>query len=154
MPAWPSNTFWRYVALESPGWVLAGLVLWLLVRHADLAAWIAAALWAVWVAKDFALYPFLRDAYEHGDPDATAALIGRSGHARGRLAPQGYVRVGAELWRAELAPGCEAAEAGAAVRVRSVRGLTLVVEPEPDPSGGPGSAQPPRRPARTAGGAP
>jgi membrane protein implicated in regulation of membrane protease activity len=38
------------------------------------------------------------------------------------------VRIGAELWRAELAPGSPAVESGALVRVREVRGLTLVVE--------------------------
>ena len=140
----PSRTFARYVALEAPGWLLAALVLWLLVEHAGLAPWIAAVLLALWVAKDFALYPFLRDAYEVGDPDPSAALIGRTGQARGRLAPGGYVRVGAELWRAELAPGCGDVAAGDPVRVRSVRGLTLVVEP-----GGEDPVSKPAEPARS-----
>jgi membrane protein implicated in regulation of membrane protease activity len=118
------------VGLEAPGWVLAALVLWLLVGHAGLAPWIAATLGTLWVVKDIALYPWLRDAYELGDPDATALMIGRSGEARQRLSPDGYVRVGSELWRAELAPGCASVEVGASVRVRSVSGLTLVVEPD------------------------
>lgn len=124
-----SRTFVRYVALEAPGWMLAGLVLWFLVDQTGLAPWIGAALWALWFAKDIALFPWLRDAYEEGDPDATVALIGRTGLARKRLAPHGYVRIGSELWRAELAPGCPDVEAGGSVRVQSVRGLTLVVEP-------------------------
>jgi membrane protein implicated in regulation of membrane protease activity len=114
---------------EAPGWMLAGLVLWFLVDQTGLAPWIGAALWALWFAKDIALFPWLRDAYEEGDPDATVALIGRTGLARKRLAPHGYVRIGSELWRAELAPGCPDVEAGGSVRVQSVRGLTLVVEP-------------------------
>ena len=122
------RTFVRYVVLEAPGWVVAAAVLWLLVEHAGLALWIAAVAWAAWVAKDFALYPWLREAYEAGDPDATAPLVGRIGSARERIDPRGYVRIGAELWRAELAPGSAAIEAGGKVRVREVRGLTLVVE--------------------------
>lgn len=122
------RTFARYVALEAPGWVLAAWVLWLLVDKAGLAPWLAGLLWTLWVAHDFVLYPWLRDAYEPGDPDATAPLLGRTGLARERLDPTGYVRIGAELWRAELSPGCAAIETGAGVRVLAVRGLTLVVE--------------------------
>ncbi len=133
----PSRTFLRYVALEAPGWVVAGALLWLLVARAGLAPWIAWLLGGAWIAKDFVLYPWLRDAYEVGDPDATAALVGRTGLARDRLAPEGYVRLGSELWRARLGPGCDAVEPGARVRVRSVSGLTLVVEPQgPQVAGG------------------
>jgi membrane protein implicated in regulation of membrane protease activity len=123
------RTFVRYLALEAPGWLLAAWVLWLLADREFVAPWLAALAWALFVIKDFALYPWLRDAYALGDPDATAPLIGRTGEARDRLAPSGYVRIGAELWRAELAPGSAAVESGALVRVREVRGLTLVVEP-------------------------
>jgi membrane protein implicated in regulation of membrane protease activity len=121
-------TFARYVALEAPGWVIAAGVLWWLAAHAVVAPWIGALLWAGFVLKDFALYPWLRDAYALGDPDAAAPLVGRTGLARERLDPSGYVRVGAELWRAELAPGAAAIEPGGRVRVRAVRGLTLIVE--------------------------
>jgi membrane protein implicated in regulation of membrane protease activity len=122
------RTFARYLALEAPGWVLSAWLLWLLVEKAGLAPWLGGLLWTLWVAKDFALYPRLRDAYEVGEPDATAPLLGRIGLARQRLDPTGYVRIGAELWRAELAPGSAAIEPGSRVRVRAVRGLTLVVE--------------------------
>jgi membrane protein implicated in regulation of membrane protease activity len=127
----PSRTFLRYVGLEAPGWGLAGVVLWLVVEHAGLEPWIAAALLALWIGKDFALYPWLRDAYEAGDPDPTASLVGRVATTRDRLAPSGWVRLGAELWRAELAPGCQPVDPGATVRVHAVRGFTLVVEPGP-----------------------
>jgi membrane protein implicated in regulation of membrane protease activity len=122
------STFARYLALEAPGWVLAGCLLWLLVESFGLAVWLAVLGWVIWVAKDFAMYPWLREAFEVGEADASALLIGRTGLARERIAPSGYVRIGAELWRAELAPGAAAIESGAAVRVREVRGLTLVVE--------------------------
>jgi membrane protein implicated in regulation of membrane protease activity len=122
------RTFVRYVALQVPGWVLAAWVAWWLAAKAGLAPWLAALGWALFVIKDFALYPWLRDAYAVSDPAASALLVGRTGVARERLDPSGYVRVGAELWRAELAPGCAAIDAGARVRVREVQGLTLIVE--------------------------
>ena len=118
----------RYVALEAPGWVLAAGVAWWLAAKAGVAPWLAALGWAVFVVKDFALYPWLRDAYAAGNPDASAQLVGRTGLARERIDPSGYVRIGAELWRAELAAGGTPIEAGASVRVREVRGLTLIVE--------------------------
>lgn len=122
------RTFVRYVAFQAAGWVLAAWVAWWLVAKAGLAPWLAALGCALFVIKDFALYPWLRDAYAVSDPAATALLVGRTGVARERIDPSGYVRVGAELWRAELAPGCAAIDAGARLRVREVRGLTLIVE--------------------------
>ncbi len=52
------------------------------------------------------------------------ALLGAVAEVVEPCNPDGWVRVGGELWRAR----CEAgAEAGARVRVRAVDGLTLVV---------------------------
>ena len=122
------RTFVRYLALEAPGWAIAAAVSWALVAYAGLAPWIAGLLWTLYVAKDFAMYPWLRDAYAASDPDASALLVGRTGVARERLAPTGYVRVGAELGAPELVPGAAPIEPGACVRVREVQGLTLFVE--------------------------
>ncbi len=125
-----SRTLARYLALQAPGWALVGVVLHALVAWGWIAPRLAIALGALWVAKDLALYPWLRRSYEDGPADAGAALVGRSAVARDRLAPRGWVRLGSERWRAELAPGSAPVEAGAAVRVVAVRGLTLVVEPD------------------------
>jgi membrane protein implicated in regulation of membrane protease activity len=122
-----SRTFAKYVLLEMPGWLIAAGVLLLGVERWELSPRLAGALFALWVGKDFVLYPVLRVAYEDVSPDATVGLVGALGTARERLDPSGYVRVGSELWRAELI-GSEAAESGDAVRVRAVRGLTLEVE--------------------------
>ncbi len=54
-----------------------------------------------------------------------AGLIGQTGIARGRLAPEGQVAVQGELWRA-VAEG-EPVEEGAQVRIVDVQGLTLKV---------------------------
>jgi membrane protein implicated in regulation of membrane protease activity len=54
------------------------------------------------------------------------ALVGKVGVAASDLWPEGQVRVGGELWRARCAGGCDT---GTKVVVRSVEGLTLVVDP-------------------------
>ena len=56
----------------------------------------------------------------------TDALVGVTGVAIDDLFPEGQVRVNGEIWRARCEAGCDA---GAAVVVRAVNGLTLEVEP-------------------------
>jgi membrane protein implicated in regulation of membrane protease activity len=56
----------------------------------------------------------------------TDALLGLTGVAVGDLFPEGQVKVNGEIWRARCEAGCDA---GAAVVVRAVNGLTLEVEP-------------------------
>jgi membrane protein implicated in regulation of membrane protease activity len=55
-------------------------------------------------------------------------LVGRTAEVRVACKPLGQVFVDGELWAAECAAG---ADAGTRVRIRRVRGLTLVVEPTP-----------------------
>ncbi len=58
------------------------------------------------------------------------AVLGKTGVVTKRIPPRdtGLVKVGAEEWRAELAPGDEAArEVGATITVSSVEGVTLKV---------------------------
>lgn len=54
------------------------------------------------------------------------SLVGKIGVAVGRLWPEGQVKVNGEIWKARCDGGCEA---GTAVVVRGVDGLTLDVEP-------------------------
>ena len=54
------------------------------------------------------------------------ALIGKDAEVVTPCLPEGQVRLAGELWRARCDAG---ADAGALVRVRSLDGLTLVVEP-------------------------
>ena len=53
-------------------------------------------------------------------------LVGETGVAVGELWPTGQVRVNGEIWQARCEGGCDS---GTAVVVRSVEGLTLVVDP-------------------------
>jgi membrane-bound serine protease (ClpP class) len=53
-------------------------------------------------------------------------LVGRKGVAVGELWPAGQVRIDGEIWQARCDGGCDP---GTEVVVRSVEGLTLVVDP-------------------------
>ncbi len=128
----------KYVVFQVPGAVGAVGVLWALVRWWELEPWIAALLFGLWVVKDIVLFPVLRIGYESQGAGAEAIMVGASGVAQEDLRPDrvGYVRVGAELWRARLDGGSTAAEIrqGTRVRVTALRDLTLSVEALPDES--------------------
>ena len=120
----------KYLLLQIPGWVLAAMGLWLLRQWIGLSLWAAVGLFLVWVIKDLALYPFVRRAYEGKSRTGDERLIGAEGIVEEQLAPSGYVRVGAELWRAEAMRVDEPIPRGSRVRVHAVRGLTLLIEPQ------------------------
>jgi membrane protein implicated in regulation of membrane protease activity len=106
------------------------MCLWFLWQWIDLSLWAMVGLFLVWVIKDLTLYPFVRRAYEGKSRTGHERLIGAEGIVEEQLAPSGYVRVGAELWRAEAMRGDEPIARGSRVRIHAVRGLTLLIEPE------------------------
>jgi len=127
------RVFARYLVLQIPGQFIAGVTLVMLVRWTELTPMLAGLLFVLWVIKDLVMYPVTRIAYERQEGGQGAdALLGALGVAQEDLAPEqiGYVRVGAELWRARLRGG-ERVARGAAVVVTEVSGLTLQVEPAP-----------------------
>ena len=125
------RTLARYVAFQAPGWFAAALLLGACVEWLGLfPASLGLALFALFLLKDALLYPFVRKSYERRHPVVGEGLVGARGVVQRDLAPRGWVRIGAELWQAQLAPGHASAAAGAPVRVREVRDLTLLVEPE------------------------
>ena len=69
-------------------------------------------------------------AYEQGSPHGIEAMKGIFGVAEERLAPEGYIRVRGELWRARVARSDMIIEEGTKVLVVGGRGLTLSVEPQ------------------------
>ncbi len=146
-----SRVLAKYLLFQVPGLVGAVAVLWALVRWWELEPWIAVLLLGLWIVKDIALFPVLRIGYETRGAGADVALVGASGVAQEDLRPDrvGYVRVGAELWRARLDGASAAAEIrqGAPVRVTALQDLTLTVEalPESVPDGVPGTETPVRR---------
>ena len=134
------SPFWRYTALQVPGWVLALAVGWWIHTSFDTSAWVAPGLLAAWVAKDMALYPLLRNAYEVNEAPPIERLIGRRGVAVERLAPSGYVRIGGELWRARasnaapIAPNLTVEVVGAEGLILAVRHAAPAVDTRSAPS--------------------
>jgi membrane-bound serine protease (ClpP class) len=59
-------------------------------------------------------------------------LVGDLGEVREPLDPEGQVFIEGALWRARVANRGSRIDVGNRVRVKSVDGLTLVVEPAPD----------------------
>jgi membrane-bound ClpP family serine protease len=125
------HVFARYLVAEAPGWIVLGVVLAVLVRVWDLGLPVAALLLGLWILKDLALFPVLRIAYEPGGGSGGAEnLLGALAEATTPIAPEGWVRIGAERWRARVAGAAVAR--GATVRVKAVQGLELLVEAVPD----------------------
>ena len=118
----------RYLLFQVPGWLVVGGALAAAMRWWELPAPWALAGFAAWLAKDAVLYPIVRRAYE---PDGRAPHGPIGGHGVAETAidgEEGWVRVGPERWRARTAPGAGPIAAGAAVRVRGLRGHVLEVE--------------------------
>jgi membrane-bound ClpP family serine protease len=125
------GTLPRYVLFQLPGWALAALAAAALVRWDVVDATVAGGLFALWVVKDFALYPLVRHAYGPGGTGGATDLVGREAVACGDLAPGGFVRVRGELWQAELLAGETWIARGDRVEIRGVDGRVLQVARRP-----------------------
>jgi membrane-bound ClpP family serine protease len=124
------RVFARYLAFELPSWVALVVLLAILMRVWDLSLAMAAAVLALWVAKDLLLFPVLRIAYEpSGGSGGPENLIGALGTVSAPLDPEGWIRIGSERWRARVSREHVPVPVGAAVRVTAVEGLLLRVEP-------------------------
>jgi membrane protein implicated in regulation of membrane protease activity len=131
----------RYTLFQIPDLILLGLALVVAVRWWGLSLPAAWLIFGFWIVKDIVLYPVIRIAYRT-DGSAADRLAGACGVARQGLDPRGYVRVGSELWSAEVSAERAPVLAGSAIRVLEVRGLTLLVEPlSSDTEGSAGSSQ-------------
>jgi membrane-bound ClpP family serine protease len=122
------RTLFRYTLFQIPGVVLVGALLTFAVQFEWLGRLGAIVLCALWLLKDVALYPLLRDAYEGSDGASDAMRWrGRQGRAREDLDPAGYVMVSGELWRAEAIESDAPIRAGERISVEEVSGSTLRV---------------------------
>jgi membrane protein implicated in regulation of membrane protease activity len=128
-----SRTLQRYLLFQLPEWGLVVLLLLAIDRFTEAPTWLLLLGAVGFVAKDLALYPWMKRAYEHLGSDPGENLVGRRGVATSLVADQGWVRVDAELWRAET--GGDDIPKGTAVRVRALDGHVLVVEPEAEAAG-------------------
>lgn len=123
------RTVARYTLFQIPDLILLSLGLAAAVRWWSLPVLAAYGLVAAWIAKDVILYPILRVAYEAGGSSGVDGIHGALGVVTQPLVPSGYVRLGSELWKAELVCGSGTAPVGSEIRVVDSRGLTLIVEP-------------------------
>ncbi len=94
---------------------------------------------AIWEAGESIL--FIRWSQRRRAQVGAESLVGTTGKVVSPLAPTGHVQLKGELWGARTT-GAETVETGREVRVLTLEGLTLVVEPLP------GEVSPPRPAAR------
>jgi len=125
---WSTQVVLKYSLFQLPGLVLFFLILILVQRWTDLPLWFIWGLLILWVIKDVVLFFFVWRAYQR----VANPLIGMKGVAEEQLAPSGYVRVRSELWKAEVIYSNPRIDKGEVVKVRGIRGLTLLVEPHND----------------------
>jgi membrane-bound ClpP family serine protease len=122
------RTLARWAAFQVPGWIVAAALSFAAWELGWIEAWVAWTLVGVFVGKDVVMFPLVRASYE--PMAATHGHVGDAGVADGAIDPDGWARIGPELWRARLAPGAPAIAAGEPLRVVAVDGLVVVVEPE------------------------
>ncbi len=125
----------RYSLLQAPDVVLAALVVWALWKWTLIPGWAALAALALWIAKDVAIYPLVRRSFSLGESEwvGVRPLIGARGVVTEDLSPSGWIRVKGELWQARAVEDAPV-PGGSHVRVREVRGMTLLIEPDYRPT--------------------
>jgi len=133
---WSARVVVRYALLQVPALALLVVLLIAVQRWVDLPAWFRWGLVALWVAKDVILFPFVWRAYDWDRSGDASSMVGAQGITEEQLAPSGYIRVRGELWKAEVMGDGLPIDRGEAVRVREIRGLTLLVQPDNEEAGG------------------
>ena len=128
---WSAKVVLRYALLQIPFTALVIAVLILVRKWVDLPLWFICGLVAFLVIKDIAMFPLVWRAYDPDDPALTNTMQGARGIALNDLHPSGYVEIGAEKWQAEVLEGSPPIRRGQRVSVHGIRGLTLLVRPDP-----------------------
>ncbi len=120
----------RYAAFQIPGQLLAAAFSYAAWKWFEAPGWAALTAFALWVAKDAAMARFIARSYEPSADGGPHDLRGRVATTDTPLAPEGFVRLGPERWRARLADGADRVPSGARVQVVAIDGLVLVVASE------------------------
>jgi membrane protein implicated in regulation of membrane protease activity len=124
------KTFAKYLFFEIPQWLLLAFILWVLAETTDLPVWAAQGFFVIWVVKDLALFPLVRNAYENDAKTGTEQLIGAKATTQERLDPEGFVSIHGVLWKARAEPADQPINRDSVVTVCAARGLTLIVRAE------------------------
>lgn len=120
--------FSRYLLFQIPGWLLAAALLYWFWPRTGFDEWLGVGAFALWVGKDFAMWPLVRVGYDTHAPIGADELIGSMAIVQKELTPVGTVRVRGELWRARAEEEATCSSESA-VEVVAVAGMTLVVRP-------------------------
>lgn len=129
---WSAKVVLRYTLLQVPITALIIIFLIWVRRWVDLPVWLLCGVVALLVIKDIVLFPFVWRAYDPDSPSLKSTMEGTRGIAINDLHPSGYVEVGAERWQAEVIEGSPPVRRGQRVRVQGIRGLTLLVQLDPE----------------------
>ena len=129
-PASYARVILRYTLFQIPSLVILILTLVIIRTWFNLPGWLTGLCITVWVLKDIILFPFVWRAYDPETRGHSKRMIGKQARVVERLAPQGYVELNGELWRAIIEQEKSPVEKHALVRVLDVKGLTLLVESE------------------------
>ena len=124
------KTFAKYLLFEIPQWSLLVLILWVLVETTGVPVWAAQGFFVVWVLKDLALFPLVRNAYENDAKTGAEELIGAKATTQERLDPEGFVSIHGILWKARADPADQPINRDSVVSVCAASGLTLIVRAE------------------------
>jgi membrane protein implicated in regulation of membrane protease activity len=127
---WSRRVVIKYTLLQLPALVFLALILHLIRLWVQMPAWLIWGMVGLWVVKDMILFPFVWRSYDQDRLGEANSMVGMHGVAKDRLAPSGYVEVHGELWQAEVMEGVPFVESGEDIRVRGIRGLTLIVQPD------------------------
>ncbi len=110
---------------------LAAVVLWLLPRFGiDISIWLLIVFMAAWAVYSCLTSMLVGKVIVRESAVGPETLIGVKCRTTTPLSPEGYVRVGTELWRA-----CSMAgdiETGAELVIVGINRLTLLVRPSTD----------------------
>ena len=131
----PYHILLKYTLLQIPALALIILILVLLQQWVAIPTYVVWGIPILWLLKDIILFPLTWRSYESSNQRDPHPMVGQPGIAQQTLAPSGYVRVGGELWLAEIVGDEGSIEKGERVRVREINGLKLLVGREDGTSG-------------------
>jgi membrane protein implicated in regulation of membrane protease activity len=132
----PQHILLKYTLLQIPALALIILILVLLQKWVAIPTYIVWGIPILWLLKDIILFPLTWRSYESYNRHDPHPMVGRHGIAQQHLAPSGYVRIGGELWLAEVVGDERSIEKGERIHVREVNGLKLLVDRDDGTSGG------------------
>ncbi len=127
---WSTRIILRYTLLQLPALALLLMALVLVQWWINISDWVFWGSIMIWIAKDVVLFFFTWRAYDTTAAKPGRSMVGARGITQNRLAPSGFIHVRGELWKAEVWGRGRPIEIGEKVKVRDIKGLTLIVQTE------------------------